>query len=69
VPEEKTLTINKDLLLTSCNSREGGNKIFIFATIDLELQKGLTRTKEKKCLNLKFTRGFSGAIKDGMQKD
>jgi hypothetical protein len=64
--EEKAPIVNKDLLLPSYNSREGGKKILIFATIDLELEEGLMGTRKKKCLNLNFTRGFSGAIKDGM---
>jgi hypothetical protein len=66
---EETLVVNKDLILPSCSSKEGGNKIFIFATIDLELEEGSTRIGEKKCLNLKFAGGFSGAIRDGVQKN
>jgi hypothetical protein len=34
-----------------------------FAIIDLELKEGSIG----KCLNLKFARGFSGAIGDGVQ--
>jgi len=67
MPEEEAPTLNKDLLLPSC--RGGGNKILVFATIDLELEEGLMGTKKEKSLDLKFTRGFNGTIRDGMQED
>ncbi len=67
VLKEKTLVIYKDLLLPSCSSKEWSNKILVSATIDLELEEGLTRTREKKSLNLKFIGGFSGTIWGGMQ--
>ncbi len=66
MPKLEALVVNKDLLVPSCNSREGGNKILVFSIINLELEEGLIRTREKMCLNLEFARGFSGAIKDGM---
>jgi len=37
--KEETLVVNKDLLLPSCSSKEGANKIFVSATIDLELEE------------------------------
>ncbi len=49
MPEEKTLTINKDLLLPFYSSREGCNKILVYVTMDLELKERLMGTKEKKC--------------------
>jgi hypothetical protein len=67
--KEETLVINKDLLPPSCSSKEGANKIFVFAIIKLELEEKSTKIREKKCLNLKFTRGFSGAIGNGVQKN
>jgi len=69
MPKEETPIVNKDLLLPSCNSKEGANKILFFATINLELDEGLIRTREKKCLNLRFIGGFSGAIIDGVEED
>jgi hypothetical protein len=41
---------------------DGGNKILVFATIDLQLEEGLIG----KFLNLKFAGGFNGAIRDGV---
>jgi hypothetical protein len=67
VLEDEAPTINKDLLLTSCS--EGGNKILVFVTIDLELEEGSMEIRKEKCLNFKFAGGFSGAIEDGMQED
>jgi hypothetical protein len=32
----------------------------------LELEEGSMGTKKEKCLDLKFARGFSGAIRDGV---
>jgi hypothetical protein len=66
MPEEETPTINKDLLLPSYRKR--GNKILVFATIDLELEERSIGTIKEKCLDLKFAGGFSGAIKDGVQE-
>jgi hypothetical protein len=66
VPKLEALVVNKGLLLPFCNSKEGGNKILVFVTINWELEKGLMGTKEKMCLNLKFVKGFSGAIRDGV---
>lgn len=36
--------------------------------INLEPKESLTKAKRKKCLNIKFTKGFSGAIKNGTTK-
>jgi hypothetical protein len=45
--EEEAPIINKDLLLPSCSFGERGNKIFVFTTIDLELEDELNGTKIK----------------------
>jgi hypothetical protein len=39
VPEEEAQIVNKDLLLPSCSFGERDNKIFVFTTIDLELEE------------------------------
>jgi hypothetical protein len=36
--------------------------------VNLEPKESLTKAKRKKCLNIKFTKGFSGAIKNGTTK-
>jgi hypothetical protein len=67
VLKEEAPIVNKDLLLPSCSFGERGNKIFVPTSIDLGLEEGLTQTKEKQCLNLKFVGGFNGAIRDDVQ--
>ncbi len=66
---KKTPILNKDLLLPSYSFGERGNTIFVSTAMNSELEEGSTRTKEKKCLNLKFVGGFNGAIRDGVQED
>ncbi len=60
--KEETLAVTKDLLLPFWGFKEGGNKILVFAIIDLQLEEGLIG----KFLNLKFAKGFNGAIRDGV---
>jgi hypothetical protein len=50
--------VNKDFLLPSCSSKEGGKNILVLATMDLELEEGLTRTREKKYFELKICKRF-----------
>jgi len=46
MPKEETLVVNKDLS-NILKFQGGGQQIFVFATIHLELKEGSMKTKEK----------------------
>jgi len=69
VPKKETLAVNKDLLLPSCSSKEGGQQITCFCYNRFGTRGKINKNQEKKCMNLKFVGGFSRAIRDGVQED
>ncbi len=68
MPKEETLVVNKDLS-NILKFQGGGQQNICFYHNRFGVRKRIDENQRKKCLNLKFTRGFSGAIKDGVQKN
>jgi hypothetical protein len=68
MPKEETLVVNKDLS-NILKFQGGGQQNICFCHNRFGVRRRIDENQRKKCLNLKFTRGFSGTIKDGVQKN